>query len=140
MLTPYGAHVAEKGVHFTIFSRHATRVWLMIFDEPDATQPIMEFELSRERNRIGDIWHIHVPEAREGQYYLYRMDGKTPWNHVNFFDPEQWLLDPYALAISSPAPWGDESGLPVGGSMLSGPRFPKGIILKELPARKEHRR
>jgi isoamylase len=131
MLTPYGAQVAEKGVHFTIFSRHATKVWLMIFDEPDATKPTLEFELTKDRNRIGDIWHIHVPEAREGQFYLYRMDGQSDGRQTNFFNPKQWILDPYALAISSKAPWGDTTGLPAGESMLNGPRFPKGIILKD---------
>ncbi len=110
MPVPYGAHILDKGVHFTIFSRHATRVWLMLFDAPDDSQPCAEYELSPQRDRIGDIWHLHVPEAREGQYYLYRMDGRTPDGINNFFDPEQWLLDPYALAVSGSPRWGDSNG------------------------------
>src|SRR5262245_31975927 len=72
---PYGAHVVENGVQFTIFSRHATRVWLMLFDQPDATSPSQEYELTSHQNRIGDIWHIHVRDARAGQFYMYRMEG-----------------------------------------------------------------
>ncbi|HBA83614.1 MAG TPA: glycogen debranching enzyme GlgX [Verrucomicrobia bacterium] len=131
MLTPYGAHVVDKGVHFTLFSRHATRVWLMLFNDPADAKPILEFELSKDRNRIGNIWHVHIPEAREGQYYLYRMDGKTPGRNANFYNPKQWLLDPYAMAISSAGPWGDPAGLTHGQHTMDGACFPKGIILKD---------
>ncbi|MFH0880602.1 MAG: glycogen debranching enzyme, partial [Lentisphaerota bacterium] len=128
---PYGAHIAEPGVHFTIFSRHATRVWLMLFDAADAAKPIHEYELSPHRDRIGDIWHVHVAEAREGQFYLYRMDGCTPPGVTNLFNPEQWLLDPYALAVSGSGKWGESSGLNPGHPMQNGSRFPKGAILRD---------
>ena len=65
---PYGAHVVEKGVQFTIFSRNATRVWLMLFNAPDDATPAAEYELTPEKNRIGDVWHLHDEDAREGQY------------------------------------------------------------------------
>ena len=52
---PYGAQVLDKGVQFTIFSRHAKRVWLMLFDNPDDAEPSQEYELTPEENRIGDI-------------------------------------------------------------------------------------
>ena len=57
-------------VQFTIVSRHATRVWLMLFDAPDAAHPVAEYELTPEQNRIGDIWHLHVEDAREGHAVL----------------------------------------------------------------------
>ncbi len=108
---PYGAHVVEDGVQFTLFSRHATRVWLMLFDAPDAAEPVEEFELTEEQNRIGDIWHVHVRTAKVGQYYLYRMEGASPAGHKSFFHPDQWLLDPYAQAVSRPKGWGDADGM-----------------------------
>ncbi|MFH0908097.1 MAG: glycogen debranching protein GlgX [bacterium] len=128
---PYGAQVMENGVQFTLFSRHATRVWLMLFDHPDDAQPSDEFELTPDRNRIGDIWHIHVKDAQPGQFYLYRMEGITPSGVKDLFNPRQWLLDPYALAVAGSPSWGDPHGLRPGQHPLSGPTFPKGVIVRD---------
>lgn len=128
---PFGAHMVDKGVQFSLFSRHAKRVWLMLFKTPDATVPDAEFELTPERNRIGDIWHLHVPNARAGQYYLYRLEGGDTGPDLQFYDPEQWILDPYALAVTGPAKWGDRNGYIPGKPMKKGPTFPKGIILRD---------
>ena len=128
---PYGAHVVKNGVQFSLFARHATRVWLMLFEHPDDAAPSEEFELTPERNRIGDVWHIHVRRARAGQFYLYRMEGRTPAGMRNFYDPDQWLLDPYALAVSGRPTWGDPAGLAAGHALRSGPLFPKGVIVQD---------
>ncbi|HMP73449.1 MAG TPA: glycogen debranching protein GlgX [Kiritimatiellia bacterium] len=131
MPVPYGAHVVESGVQFTIFSRHATRVWLMLFDHPDADSPSQEYTLTPEANRIGDIWHIHLRDARPGQYYAYRMEGIAPPGHRNYFNPHQWLLDPYALAVTGSPRWGDPAGLQPGQPPVNGRTFPKGVIVRD---------
>jgi isoamylase len=128
---PFGAHVVEDGVQFTIFSRHASRVWLMLFDQPDDAEPTLEFELSPDRHRIGDIWHIHVSDARAGQFYAYRMDGRAPDGSKSYFNPRQWLLDPYALAVSGPTTWSDSAGLKPGRQPRAGREFPKGVIVRD---------
>jgi isoamylase len=128
---PYGAHVVEDGVQFTLFSRHAKRVWLMLFDAPDATEPVEEFELTEEHNRIGDIWHVHIRTAWVGQYYLYRMEGTSPAGHKSYFDPEQWLLDPYAQAVARPDHWGNTLDIEPGRATRNGPHFPKGVIVQD---------
>jgi len=128
---PYGAHVAERGVHFSIFSRHATRVWLLLFEHPEDELPAEEFELSPERDRLGDLWHLFVPDAHVGQYYVYRMDGPRDGGVGHAFDPEQWLLDPYALAVTGQKQWGDREGIVPGELIVNGRLFPKGIILKD---------
>ena len=88
---PLGAQIVRDGVQFTVFSRHATRVWLMLFDAADDAQPREEFELTAGQHRIGDLWHKHVCEAKAGQFYLYRMEGQAG-PAGRFFDPQQWLL------------------------------------------------
>lgn len=128
---PYGAHPVEDGIQFTLFSRHAKRVWLMLFDDPDAVEPVEEFELTPENNRIGDIWHVHIRTARVGQYYLYRMEGESPAGGKCFFNPDQWLLDPYAQAVSRPPAWGAADGIKAGHHHLTGPNVPKGIIVRD---------
>lgn len=131
MPLPYGANPVEQGVQFTLFSRHATRVWLMLFDAPDADKPSEEYELSPEKNRIGDIWHVHIKTARAGMYYLYRLDGIAPPGHECYFDPEQWVLDPFAQAIARPPSWGSTEGIIRGINIRNGARFPKGIIVSD---------
>jgi len=128
---PYGAHVVDGGVHFSLFSRHATRVWLLIFDHAEDESPRGEFELSPERDRLGDLWHLFVPGAQAGQYYVYRMDGPHGDEAGNVYDPEQWLLDPYALAVTGQKKWGEADGIVPGELIQNGKRFPKGIIIKD---------
>lgn len=128
---PLGAHVVEQGVHFSIFSRHAKRVWLMIFNHAEDEVPAEEFELHPDRNRLGDLWHLHVPTARAGQYYVYRMEGPRNGPEGHAFDPEQWLLDPYALAVTGQKKWGAREGIVPGQQIKNGRWFPKGIIVQD---------
>ena len=58
------------------------------------------------------------------------MEGQTPRGVANFFDPGQWLLDPYALAIAGAARWGEARGLKPGAPPKNGPLFPKGVIVR----------
>lgn len=128
---PYGAHVVDEGVQFSIFSRHATKVWLLLFDHAEDVTPVEEIELRPERDRLGDVWHVHVSSARAGQYYVYRMDGPKEPPHGGCFDPEQWLLDPYALAVTGQKKWGDTVDVKPGLHEKNGRFFPKGMIVKE---------
>ncbi len=126
---PFGACADGYGVSFTLFSRHATRVWLMLFDAPDADKPDREIELNPQPHRIGDVWHVRVPDARPGQFYLYRLDGTPPKTYRGKYDPKQWVLDPYAQAVSGSPQWGDPFGMKPGTFPRNGARFPKGVIV-----------
>lgn len=127
---PFGAHVASDGVRFTLFARYAERVWLMLFNSADADRPDQEIELQAEVHRLGDVWHVHVPEARPGQFYLYRLAGTSP-EHVEFtYHEDQWVLDPYAQAVTG-STWGDNKGLATGEWPRNGAKFPKGVIIED---------
>ena len=129
---PFGARPVEGGVEFAIFSRHATRVWLLLFESAGAAAPDLEIAFDPATDRFGDVWHKFVPGAHAGQYYLYRMDGPSgPDADGAAFDPDQWLLDPYALAVAGQAAWGDHKGVRPGAKVKSGHLFPKGIILAD---------
>lgn len=99
---PLGATIYDHCVRFAIFSRHATRVWLMLFDHPEDDTPTHEFALDPKLNRTGDIWHLDVTGIGEGQFYLYRMDGPFQPEFGHRFDPYKGLIDPYARALSHP--------------------------------------
>jgi glycogen operon protein len=126
-----GAWPVETGVQFSIFSRNATRVWLLLFDDEHAVGPAYEVELDPAVNRIGDIWHIHVPDARPGQYYVYRMSGDHRTRGGRRYDAGQWLLDPYGLAVAGRRTWGDVGSLVAGESPKSGSACLKSMIVAD---------
>lgn len=125
-----GVRSESESVSFSIFSRHAERVWLMLFRDPADAQPVAEYELTAEQNRFGDIWHIRIPRPLAGGFYLYRMDGpKDSGRH--HFNPRQWLLDPCARAIAGSPRWGEDGGLPLGKRPKKGAHFPKCVIVED---------
>jgi glycogen operon protein len=95
---PLGATVTGKGVNFSLFSRHATKVELLIFQLHDDLDPIAVFELDPLHNRSFFIWHIHISPLSAGVHYAYRVDG--PSDPGNRFDSQKVLLDPYSRGIA----------------------------------------
>jgi len=55
---PMGTHESGGGVNFALFSRHATRVRLEMFDQPADAKPARVIDLDPARNRTGDVWHV----------------------------------------------------------------------------------
>lgn len=101
----YGANIDGDGIYFSIFSRHALRVWLVLFDAPDSDCPSLEIELDPVVNRTGDVWHIWIKGLREGQLYLWKMDSPGLRGPCHRFDPGILLLDPFARAITGSTLW-----------------------------------
>ncbi len=101
---PLGATWNGLGVNFSIFSEHATRVDLCLFDSVDAT---VESECIALPEQTNMIWHGYVPDVRPGQLYGYRIHG--PWDplHGDRFNPHKLVLDPYAKAIGRQVRWDD---------------------------------
>ncbi|MCU0663323.1 MAG: glycogen debranching protein GlgX [Myxococcota bacterium] len=92
---PLGASLTATGVNFTLFSRHATSVHLVLFDEQG--QELAELLLP---GRTRHVWHGHVEGLREGARYGYRVDGPYNPKQGHRFNRKKLLLDPYAKAIS----------------------------------------
>ncbi len=103
---PLGASVRTGGVRFAVFSRHATRVWLALFDRADDTAPALEIEFDGTKHRTGDIWSIFVKGLEAGALYAYRMDGPFEPEKGHRFDKTCFLLDPYAKLFVGDAPRG----------------------------------
>jgi isoamylase len=106
---PHGVFLHQGGINFTLFSRHATRVWLWLFDDVHATRPFQVIELDPAYHKTGDIWHVRVQGAGRGLAYVFRVDGPSKPEQGHRFDSGKTLLDPYATAITSPPQW-DFSG------------------------------
>jgi isoamylase len=92
---PLGATWDGSGVNFALFSKHAERVELCLFD-PKGRRELERVEL---RDRTDFVWHGYLPHVRPGQLYGYRVYGPQEAERGHRFDPSKVLLDPYAKLI-----------------------------------------
>ena len=99
---PLGATVLGDGVNFSVYSRQASRVDLLLFDDAAAPQPVRVIELDARTHRTYHYWHAFVPGIRPGQIYAYRADGPFEPERGLRFDPPKALLNPYGLAVVVP--------------------------------------
>jgi glycogen operon protein len=97
---PPGAAAAVDGVNFSIYSRHATRVWLRLYRRARDKQPIAEIELDPKRHRTLHFWHVFVAGAKPGWLYTWRVDGPNDRAAGLRFDPARELLDPWAELVA----------------------------------------
>ena len=113
---PLGARIRPQGINFSVFSRHAKAVWLVL-DLPARRTGIAggegirryEIPLNRPENRTGDIWHILIGELKaEGVSYGYRMDGDFDHRRGAAYNPETILIDPYCHELV-PRRWGEKA-------------------------------
>jgi isoamylase len=99
-----GATWDGAGTNFAIYSDHATRVELCLFNHAEDAVPAERVEL---RERTDKVWHAHLPEVGPGQAYGYRVHGPHAPTEGHRFNPTKLLLDPYAKAISGTIGWND---------------------------------
>ncbi len=102
---PLGATVMDNYVQFSIFSRHASAISLILFHSQDSSSAHTEIHLDPEINKTGDIWHIRVEEIKAGQIYGYRINGEYAPGDGHRYNSNKLLLDPYARAITGNFRW-----------------------------------
>ncbi len=96
---PLGATVSPGGVNFSVFSRNATAVELLLFDHYDAATPSHVINLSSNENRTFYYWHAFVTDIGPGQLYGYRVHGPFEPEQGLRFDGTKVLLDPYTQSV-----------------------------------------
>ncbi len=131
---PLGAAWDGQGVNFALFSEHAEKVELCLFDATGR----------REAHRIAiteqtdQVWHCYLPEARPGLIYGYRVYGPYDPSKGLRFNHHKLLLDPYAKQIQGELHWSDaQFGYRVGHQREdmsfdrrdSAPGMPKGMVI-----------
>ncbi len=99
---PLGAAVTDSGVNFSVFSRSATRIELLLFDDVNVAKPARVIPLDANMHRSYHYWHAFVPDLKPGQIYAYRAHGPMAPEQGLRFDGEKVLLDPYGLAVAMP--------------------------------------
>ncbi|TVR67270.1 MAG: glycogen debranching enzyme GlgX [Spirochaetaceae bacterium] len=130
---PLGATWDGSGTNFALFSAHAERVDLCLFDESGKREvariPLPEY--------THEIWHGYLPDIRPGQLYGFRVYGPYDPAAGHRFNHHKLLIDPYARSLRGPLLWDDALfGYTVGApeedlsfdTRDSAPFVPKGMV------------
>jgi isoamylase len=96
-----GATWDGEGTNFAIFSAHAQRVELCLFDSASGEE-IDRIELPEYTD---EIWHGYLPGVGPGQHYGYRVHGPYEPENGHRFNPNKLLLDPYAKEFAGEVDW-----------------------------------
>jgi isoamylase len=123
-----GAHIVDDGVNFSVFSGNADRLDLLLFEDPESSTPIRQFEMER----FGDVWNLFVHGVGEGQHYGFVAWGPNWPEHPDWYpgsihgfiadvddaghryNPNKLLFDPYTRAVHRDHDWSR-------GSVATGP-------------------
>ncbi len=97
---PYGAVLHDKGVQFVVYSRSATAIRVLLYDEVDSPEPAEVITLDPSKDRWGDIWSVFVPGLAPDQLYHFQADGPFDPERGQRFDGRARLVDPYAKALA----------------------------------------
>ena len=106
---PLGATPTDGGVNFSIFSRHASGVDLLLFNKEDDNHPARVICIDPFTNRTYHYWHVFVPDVQPGQIYGYRVTGDFDPGSGLRFDPAKVLLDPYGRGVIVPKKYSREA-------------------------------
>ena len=101
---PLGATPKKDGVNFVIFSQHATAVELLLFEDPQDSEPIQTIELDPQTNKTFYFWHVFVKGLKPGAGYAYRINGSQDLEKGDRYNKNKVLIDPYAK-FNSNALW-----------------------------------
>jgi len=127
---PLGATYQGDGVNFAVFSEHATRVSLCLFDDKGQETQIITLP-----ERDGHVWHGFISGMRPGQQYGFRMHGPYKPHEGHRFNHNKLLIDPYAKRLTGHPIWNDALfGYKVGEDDLSfdtrdsAPYMPRSVV------------
>jgi len=100
---PLGANWTGRGTNFAVFSEHAERIELCLFDSGGEVE-IVRLDLP---GRTGNIWHGLLPASfgQPGLLYGYRVHGPYRPGEGHRFNPAKLLVDPCALALQGGLTW-----------------------------------
>jgi isoamylase len=132
---PLGPSWDGQGTNFSLFSEHAEKVELCLFDGNDRET---RYELTE---RTAFNWHGYLPGVGPGQRYGFRVHGPWAPDQGHRFNPKKLLIDPYTKAVEGPVRWdlantlpyvpGEEDGDLERDDEDDAEAIPKGIVIDE---------
>ncbi|HMK30165.1 MAG TPA: hypothetical protein VK473_10810, partial [Terriglobales bacterium] len=107
--SPLGATLVSGGVNFSVFSRSAASLELLLFDGVEDPRASRAIPMDPAANRTYHYWHVFVPGVQAGQIYGFRAYGPFEPERGLRFDPSRLLLDPYGRAVVVPKNYSREA-------------------------------
>jgi glycogen operon protein len=112
--SPQGATVLPGGVNFSLYSREALGVELLLFDREEDARPARGIVLDPSVNHTYHYWHVFLPGIKAGQLYGYRIRGPFDPTRGMRFDASKVLLDPYGRGVVVPGNYSREAAQKAG--------------------------
>jgi isoamylase len=100
---PLGSSWDGEGVNFALYSEHAEKVELCLFDI-SGKRETFRIRLPEQTDMV---WHGYLPEVRPGQLYGYRVYGPYAPAQGHRFNHYKLLLDPYGKQVQGAIRWSD---------------------------------
>jgi isoamylase len=100
--SPLGATICADGANFSVYSKHATAIELLLFDCVDDVRPKRVIRIDPSTSRTYHYWHVFVPGVKAGQIYGYRVEGAFDPPRGMRFDAAKVLIDPYGRGTVVP--------------------------------------
>jgi len=98
---PLGPSTTADGVNFSLFSRHARSVELLLYEAADSPRPFQVVVLDPARNYSHLVWHVFVEGLAPGVHYAWRLDGPSDTAASGRrFNPRKELIDPRARGVT----------------------------------------
>jgi glycogen operon protein len=116
---PLGATATSEGVNFSVFSKNATAVDLLLFDSVEDSRPASLIRIDPFTNRTYHYWHVFVPGVKARQIYGYRVEGPSDPGNGMRFDPDKVLLDPYCRSVVVPKNYNRKDASKEGGNVAT---------------------
>ena len=108
--SPLGATLHPGGANFSVYSKHATGIELLLFDSVDNDRPKRVISIDPATNRTYHYWHVFVSGVKAGQIYAYRVNGPFDPASGMRFDASKVLLDPYGRGAVVPKNYSRDAG------------------------------
>ena len=99
-ILPYGAILHDQGVQFVVFSRSASNLRLLLYQNVTDREPTEVIPFNPQSDRWGDIWSLFVPGLQPGALYHFQADGPYAPAQGQRFDGRARLIDPFAKALA----------------------------------------
>ena len=101
----------QSAWNFSLYSRDAGAVTLLIYAADDHVRPLAEVELDPLVNKTGRIWHcrVSVEQVPGAAHYAFRVDG--PNLPRTAFRPAKVLTDPFAQRLFFPPDFSREAAM-----------------------------
>ena len=115
-----GAKVVDEGINFAVYSENATRIEVLLFNDPRSGPPKARIPLTKSSS---NVWTVHVAGLGVGQHYGYVAWGPnwpyqedfSPGSDIGYitdcddagnrFNPNKLLIDPYTRRIHRDFDW-----------------------------------